>query len=234
MLSFPSSPRHPPDSTELPKRLSLDSSSSLESLASAQSVSNPLPMGYPSLPFSPPCLDNLASDAISVYSLSSVASTMSFASRSECDFLGHRPRGGASAHYSLHKHPHVSRSRSSPHGAAAAAAGGGGGGGGGGGRGEEEEYEGFSIISSEPLGSQCDSLPLPPGHGQRHLRGGRGVGGGACSAAGRGYAVSVSSRGSISTPTSPVKSSLVPSPNSPFQKVGKVSTSDTEIGRAHV
>ncbi|XP_067083884.1 tetratricopeptide repeat protein 28 [Osmerus mordax] len=215
------------DSTELPKRLSLDSSSSLESLASAQSVSNPLPMGYPSLPFSPPCLDNLASDAISVYSLSSVASTMSFASRSECDFLGHRPRGGASAHFSVHKHPHVSRSRSSPHGAAAAAAGGGGGGGSGGGRGEEEEYEGFSIISSEPLGSHCDSLPLPPGHGQRHLRGGRGVGGGACSAAGRGYAVSVSSRGSVSTPTSPVKSNLVPSPNSPFQKVGKVSSSDT-------
>ncbi|KAM3868291.1 tetratricopeptide repeat protein 28-like [Diretmus argenteus] len=206
------------DSTELPKRLSLDSSSSLESLASAQSVSNPLPMGYPSLPFSPPCLDNLASDAISVYSLSSVASSMSFASKSECDFLSHRQRGGATAHYSVHKHPHVPRSRSSPHGAAAAPAGT---------RGEEEEYEGFSIISSEPLGSHCDSLPLPPGHSQRHHRGGRGVVGGSGSGAGRGYAVSVSSRGSVSTPTSPVKTCLVPSPNSPFQKVGKVSSSDT-------
>uniref|UniRef100_A0AAZ3PME7 CHAT domain-containing protein n=1 Tax=Oncorhynchus tshawytscha TaxID=74940 RepID=A0AAZ3PME7_ONCTS len=209
------------DSTELPKRLSLDSSSSLESLASAQFVSNPLPLGYPSLPFSPPCLDSLASDAISVYSLSSVASTMSFASKSECDFLGHRQRGGATAHFSAHKHPHIPRSRSSPHGAAAAAA--------GVGRGDDEEYEGFSIISSEPLGSHCDSLPLPPGHGQRHLhRGGRGVVSSSSSGTGRGYQVSVSSRGSVSTPTSPVKTSLVPSPNPPLQKVpGKVSSSDT-------
>ncbi|XP_035496127.2 tetratricopeptide repeat protein 28-like isoform X1 [Scophthalmus maximus] len=206
------------DSTELPKRLSLDSSSSLESLASAQSVSNPLPMGYSSLPFSPHCLDNQASDAISVYSLSSVASTMSFASKSECDFLGHRHRGGVTAHYSVHKHPHVPRNRSSPHGAATAVAGA---------RGDEEEYEGFSIISSEPLGSHCDSLPLPPGHSQRHHRGGRGVVGGSGTGAGRGYTVSVSSRGSVSTPTSPVKTCLVPSPNSPFQKVGKVSSSDT-------
>ncbi|TKS78959.1 Tetratricopeptide repeat protein 28 [Collichthys lucidus] len=206
------------DSTELPKRLSLDSSSSLESLASAQSVSNPLPLGYSSLPFSPPCLDNQASDAISVYSLSSVASSMSFVSKSDCDFLGHRQRSGATAHYSIHKHPHVPRSRSSPHGAAAAVAGA---------RGDEEEYEGFSIISSEPLGSHCDSLPLPPGHSQRHHRGGRGVVGGSSTGAGRGYTVSVSSRGSVSTPTSPVKTCLVPSPNSPFQKVGKVSSSDT-------
>uniref|UniRef100_A0A3Q2VQ03 Tetratricopeptide repeat protein 28 n=1 Tax=Haplochromis burtoni TaxID=8153 RepID=A0A3Q2VQ03_HAPBU len=206
------------DSTELPKRLSLDSSSSLESLASAQSVSNPLPMGYSSLPFSPPCLDNQASDAISVYSLSSVASSMSFASKSDCDFLAHRQRGGVTAHYSVHKHPHVPRSRSSPHGAAAAVAGA---------RGDEEEYEGFSIISSEPLGSHCDSLPLPPGHSQRHHRGGRGVVGGSSTGTGRGYTVSVSSRGSVSTPTSPVKTNLVPSPNSPFQKVGKVSSSDT-------
>lgn len=205
------------DSTELPKRLSLDSSSSLESLASAQSVSNPMPMGYSSLPFSPPCLDNQASDAISVYSLSSVASSMSFVSKSDCDFLSHRQRSGATAHFSVHKHPHVPRSRSSPHGAAAAVAGA---------RGDDEEYEGFSIISSEPLGSHCDSLPLPPGHGQRHRRG-RGTVVGSSTGAGRGYTVSVSSRGSVSTPTSPVKTSLVPSPNSSFQKVGKVSSSDT-------
>lgn len=181
-------------------------------------MSNPLPLGYSSLPFSPPCLDNQASDAISVYSLSSVASSMSFVSKSDCDFLGHRQRSGATAHYSIHKHPHVPRSRSSPHGAAAAVAGA---------RGDEEEYEGFSIISSEPLGSHCDSLPLPPGHSQRHHRGGRGVVGGSSTGAGRGYTVSVSSRGSVSTPTSPVKTCLVPSPNSPFQKVGKVSSSDT-------
>lgn len=205
------------DSTELPKRLSLDSSSSLESLASAQSVSNPLPLGFSSLPFSPPCLDNQASDAISVYSLSSVASSMSFVSKSDCDFLSHRQRSGATAHYSIHKHSHVPRSRSSPHGAAAAATGT---------RGEDEEYEGFSIISSEPLGSHCDSLPLPPGHSQRH-RTGRGMGGGSNTGSGRGYSVSVSSRGSVSTPTSPVKAPLVPSPNSSFHNVGKVSSADT-------
>lgn len=207
----------PPDSTELPKRLSLDSSSSLESLASAQSVSNPLPMGFSSLPFSPPCLDNQASDAISVYSLSSVASSMSFVSKSDCDFLSHRQRGGATAHYTVHKHTHVPRSRSSPHGAAAAVTGT---------RGDDEEYEGFSIISSEPLGSHCDSLPLPPGHSQRH-RTGRGMAGGSSTGSGRGYSVSVSTRGSVSTPTSPVKASLVPSPNSSFQNVGKVSSADT-------
>ncbi|XP_036385716.1 tetratricopeptide repeat protein 28 [Megalops cyprinoides] len=202
------------DSTELPKRLSLDSSSSLESLASAQSVSNQLPLGYPNPPFSPPCPDSLASDAISVYSLSSIASSMSFVSKSEsaCEFLSQRRqqdldrhRGGAGL-FSPNKHPGVPRSRSSPHGAA-------------GGR-DEEEYEGFSIISSEPLGGHCDTLPLPAGHRQHRGRGG-GPGGG------RGHAVSVSSRGSVSTPTSPIKAGLVPSPNSPFQKVGKVSSSDT-------
>ncbi|KAI1901154.1 hypothetical protein AGOR_G00057270 [Albula goreensis] len=217
------------DSTELPKRLSLDSSSSLESLASAQSVSNPLPLGYPNPPFSPPCPDSLASDAISVYSLSSVASSMSFVSKSEstCDFLTQRQRqqelerqrGGAGL-FSSHKHHGPPRGRSSPHGPA-----GGAGMGAGAGR-EEEEYEGFSIISSEPLGGSgaghCDSLPLPPGHGQRrgHHHG-----------RGRGCGVSVSTRGSVSTPTSPLKSTgLVPSPNSPFQKVekkGKLSSSDT-------
>ncbi|KAL2079565.1 hypothetical protein ACEWY4_025309 [Coilia grayii] len=212
------------DSTELPKRLSLDSSSSLESLASAQSVSNPLPLGYPTLPFSPTCPDSMASDAISVYSLSSIASSMSFASKSESDFLSQRGRGGGmGGPLSAHKHPHgVSRSRSSPQGTVV--------GSGAGGRGDDEEYEGFSIISSEPLGSHCDSLPLPPGHGQRHrmLRGrGSGVGSGSGALPGPGYSASVSSKGSVSTPTSPLKASLVPSPNSPFQKVAKVNNSDT-------
>ncbi|XP_051973270.1 tetratricopeptide repeat protein 28 isoform X3 [Xyrauchen texanus] len=202
------------DSTELPKRLSLDSSSSLESLASAQSVSHPLPMGYPNPPFSPPCLDSLASDAISVYSLSSIASSMSFLTRPEgaSEFISQRSRqqelerhrGGAGL-FASHRHMSVPRSRSSPHGAV--------------GGHEDEEYEGYSIISSEPLGGHCDTLPRPANH--RHHRGA------ARGGAGSGYAVSVSSRGSVSTPTSPVKTTLVPSPNSPFQKVGKVSSSDT-------
>uniref|UniRef100_A0A8C1TDR2 Tetratricopeptide repeat domain 28 n=1 Tax=Cyprinus carpio TaxID=7962 RepID=A0A8C1TDR2_CYPCA len=202
------------DSTELPKRLSLDSSSSLESLASAQSVSHQLPMGYPNPPFSPPCPDSLASDAISVYSLSSIASSMSFLSRPEgaSDFISQRSRqqelerhrGGAGL-FASHRHTSVPRSRSSPHGAV--------------GGHDDEEYEGYSIISSEPLGSQCDTLPRPTNH-RNHRGAARG-------GTGRGYAVSVSSRGSVSTPTSPVKATLVPSPNSPFQKVGKVSSSDT-------
>ncbi|XP_017549177.1 tetratricopeptide repeat protein 28 isoform X1 [Pygocentrus nattereri] len=195
------------DSTELPKRLSLDSSSSLESLASAQSVSHQLPLGYPNPPFSPPCPDSLASDAISVYSLSSIASSMSFLSRPEgtTDITGQqleRHRGL----FAPQRHAAVPRSRSSPHGAAASGQ-------------DDEEYEGYSIISSEPLGSHCDTLPRPAG--ARHHRGATRGG------AGRGYGASVSSRGSVSTPTSPVKASLVPSPNSPFQKVGKVSSSDT-------
>ncbi|XP_026076087.1 tetratricopeptide repeat protein 28-like isoform X2 [Carassius auratus] len=202
------------DSTELPKRLSLDSSSSLESLASAQSVSHQLPMGYPNPPFSPPCPDSLASDAISVYSLSSIASSMSFLSRPEgaSDFISQRSRqqelerhrGGAGL-FASHRHTSVPRSRSSPHGAV--------------GGHDDEEYEGYSIISSEPLGGQCDTLPRPTNH-RNHRGAARG-------GTGRGYAVSVSSRGSVSTPTSPVKATLVPSPNSPFQKVGKVSSSDT-------
>uniref|UniRef100_A0A8B9GZS1 Tetratricopeptide repeat protein 28 n=1 Tax=Astyanax mexicanus TaxID=7994 RepID=A0A8B9GZS1_ASTMX len=196
------------DSTELPKRLSLDSSSSLESLASAQSVSHQLPLGYPNPPFSPPCPDSLASDAISVYSLSSIASSMSFLSRPDgaLDLTGQqldRHRGLLAPQ----RHAAVPRSRSSPHSAAAGTGH------------DDEEYEGYSIISSEPLGTHCDTLPRPAG--ARHHRGATRGG------VGRGYGASVSSRGSVSTPTSPVKASLIPSPNSPFQKVGKVSSSDT-------
>uniref|UniRef100_W5MM59 Tetratricopeptide repeat protein 28 n=1 Tax=Lepisosteus oculatus TaxID=7918 RepID=W5MM59_LEPOC len=196
------------DSTELPKRLSLDSSSSLESLASAQSVSNPLPLGYPNPPFSPPCPDSLASDAISVYSLSSIASSMSFVSKSEStsDYMSHRARQDLERHRGLYPHKaSVPRSRSSPHGGVSAGK-------------DDEEYEGFSIISSEPLAGNSDSLPLPPGH--KPMRGGV-RNSEAC------YGASVSSRGSISTPTSPIKMTLIPSPNSPFQKVSKVTSSDT-------
>ncbi len=171
-------------------------------------------MGYPNPPFSPPCPDSLASDAISVYSLSSIASSMSFLSRPEgtSDFISQRSRqqelerhrGGAGL-FASHRHTAVPRSRSSPHGAV--------------GGHDDEEYEGYSIISNEPLSSQCDTLPRPANH-RNHRGAARG-------GTGRGYAVSVSSRGSVSTPTSPVKATLVPSPNSPFQKVGKVSSSDT-------
>ncbi|XP_018608454.1 tetratricopeptide repeat protein 28-like isoform X3 [Scleropages formosus] len=209
------------DSTELPKRLSLDSSSSLESLASAQSMSNPLVLGYPNPPFSPPYPDSLASDVISVYSLSSVASSLSFVSKSESasDFLAQRSRQqelerhrGGTGLFS-HRHAGMLCGHSSSHRVVA------------GGSREEEEYEGFSIISSEPLGSHCDSLPLPSGHGQRRLQRGHD---GPSAGEGRGYGVSVSSRGSVSTPTSPVKAGLAPSPNNCFfQKVGKVSSSDT-------
>ncbi len=82
------------DSTELPKRLSLDSSSSLESLASSTVCVPPAPMGYPNPPSPLHVPDSLASDAISVYSLSSIASSMSFLSRPEgtSDFISQRSR----------------------------------------------------------------------------------------------------------------------------------------------
>lgn len=198
----------PPDSTELPKRLSMDSSSSLESLSSSQSASQPhsLPLSfgcYPPQPsFLPPaCPDNLSCDAISVYSLSSLASSLSFLSRPEpagSDIISQRPhqqeperpRGGGGL-YASHRH-----SGGLPRGRPSDPGGGGGGGGG------EEEYEGYSIISSEPLGRgrrECDTLPLPGGH--RSARGGARRG----SAGGHGCPLTISSKGSISTPTSPIK-----------------------------
>ncbi|XP_045544954.1 tetratricopeptide repeat protein 28 isoform X2 [Salmo salar] len=187
------------DSTELPRRLSLDSSSSLESLSSSQCAS--LPLNLPQPPFSPTLggPDSLSCDAISLYSLSSLASSLSFLSRPEpagSDGISQRSRqqelerhrGGVS-----HRHTGgVSRNRLTNHRGV------------GGGTEGEDKYEGFSIISSEPLGGgggggrECDTLPLPGGH--RHIRGaGRG------GAAGRGYPVSISSKGSVSTPTSPLK-----------------------------
>ncbi|XP_008421528.1 tetratricopeptide repeat protein 28 isoform X3 [Poecilia reticulata] len=190
------------DSTELPKRLSMDSSSSLESLSSSQSASQPqsLPLSlscYPPQPsFLPPgCSDNLSCDAISVYSLSSLASSLSFLSRPEpagSDIISHRSHqqepekqgGGTGLYYSSQR---LARGRLANHGGASAG-------------GEDEEYEGFSIISSEPLGRagrECDTLPLPAGH--RQGRGGSGRGSAV------GQTLIVSSKGSISTPTSPLK-----------------------------
>lgn len=189
------------DSTELPKRLSLDSSSSLESLASAQSVSNALPVGYQQPPFSPTGVDSMASDAISVYSLSSIASSMSFVSKPEAGSEGGGPRP-------KNAHPQRStlpRGQLSPQSRPA-------------GHRDEEEYEGFSIISTEPLAyheNRKGQGRFSPDH--RVPRGGPPG----------GVKVSVSSKGSVSTPSSPVKMTLIPSPNSPFQKVGKLASSDT-------
>ncbi|XP_040859542.1 tetratricopeptide repeat protein 28 [Ochotona curzoniae] len=185
------------DSTELPKRLSLDSSSSLESLASAQSVSNALPAGFQHPPFSPTGVDSVASDAISVYSLSSIASSMSFVSKPEVGLEGGGPR--ARQDYERAKNTAPQRATLPTQSRPA-------------GHREEEEYEGFSIISTEPLAypesrkSRFSPDPKVPRGGPK---------------------ASVSSRGSVSTPNSPVKMTLIPSPNSPFQKVGKLASSDT-------
>lgn len=198
----------------------MDSSSSLESLSSSQSTSQPhsLPLSfgcYPPQPsFLPPvCPDNLSCDAISVYSLSSLASSLSFLSRPEpagSDIISQRshqqdldgPRSGGAPYGS---HRGLLRGRLTNHRGAL------------GGEGEEEEYEGYSIISSEPLGQgrrECDTLPLPVGHRQGKGSAGRG------SAGVHGYPVTTSSKGSVSTPTSPIKAPLLPLkvPSSPKPK----------------
>uniref|UniRef100_A0A8D0GU31 Tetratricopeptide repeat protein 28 n=1 Tax=Sphenodon punctatus TaxID=8508 RepID=A0A8D0GU31_SPHPU len=190
------------DSTELPKRLSLDSSSSLESLASAQSISNPMSLGYQNPPFSPPCPDNLASDAVSVYSLSSIASSMSFVSKPESTSEGAGPRGRQDSERPKNVYPPRAsgpRSQLSPQASAAAS------------REEEEEYEGFSIISNEPLATYQENrkMRFSPDHKP-------------CKAIKTGGV-----KASVSSPNSPVKMTLIPSPNSPFQKVGKLVSSDT-------
>ncbi|XP_056385526.1 tetratricopeptide repeat protein 28 isoform X3 [Hyla sarda] len=188
------------DSTELPKRLSLDSSSSLESLASAQSVSNPIPPGYLGHPFSPTCPDSMASDAISVYSLSSIASSMSFVSRPDCLVEGeHKMRQDHDRPKNIYSLRSSTRGQSSPQTQMSLS------------KEEQEEYDGFSIISNEPLLSYTENLDpsLRKDNVQETIK------------------VSVNSKGSISTPSSPVKLALIPSPNSPFQKVGKLVSSDT-------
>uniref|UniRef100_A0AAZ3R4T9 CHAT domain-containing protein n=1 Tax=Oncorhynchus tshawytscha TaxID=74940 RepID=A0AAZ3R4T9_ONCTS len=213
------------DSTELPRRLSLDSSSSLESLSSSQCAS--VPLNLPQPPFSPPLggPDSLSCDAISLYSLSSLASSLSFLSRPEpagSDGISQRSRqqelerhrGGVSQRHT----GDVSRNRLTNHRGV------------GGGTEGEDKYEGFSIISSEPLGGggrECDTLPFPGGH--RHIRGAWRGG-----AAGRGYPVSISSKGSVSTPTSPLKVlppplAIPPSPNTHVKSQGSQSLSEGQV-----
>ncbi|XP_023816436.1 tetratricopeptide repeat protein 28 isoform X2 [Oryzias latipes] len=212
------------DSTELPKRLSMDSSSSLESLSSSQSTSQPqslpplLSCDPPQPPFVPP--DSLSSDAISVYSLSSLASSLSFLSRPEpagSDIISQNPHqqdqdrhcGGACP--PLH-HGGSLRGRLSSQGG-------------------EDEYEGFSIICSEPLRRGGRDIHTPTA-GQHHGRGGVGRSAG-------GRPLTISSKGSISTPTSPLKSTpmSLTAPNSPpIQEVsppqqsgkGKASSSESD------
>lgn len=209
------------DSTELPKRMSMDSSSSLESLSSSQSASQTqsLPIsfgGYPPQPsFLPPvCPDNLSCDAISVYSLSSLTSSLSFLSRPEpagSDIISQRShhqeperrRIGGGLYGSHRLTAGQSRRLTNHRGGLAGEA-------------EDDEYEGFSIISSEPLGGrECDTLPLPAGH--RQGRGGAGRG----SIGGHGYPVTVSSKGSVSTPTSPIKAPPPPPPTVPTSRKSK-------------
>lgn len=145
----------------------------------------------------------MASDAISVYSLSSIASSMSFVSRPECASDGGGPRGRQDFDKPKNTYPQratLPRSQLSPQARPAGSK-------------DEEEYEGFSIVSTEPLAA------YPEGREARFSPDPK--------QAAAGAKVSVSSKGSVSTPNSPVKMTLIPSPNSPFQKVGKLASSDT-------
>ncbi|XP_026541316.1 tetratricopeptide repeat protein 28 isoform X2 [Notechis scutatus] len=190
------------DSTELPKRLSLDSSSSLESLASAQSISNPGPLPGHNPPFSPTGPDSLASDAISVYSLSSIASSISFVSKPEATSEVGGSRGHQDSERSKAIYPQRATFLQSNFSTQAKA----------GPSKDEEEYEGFSIVSNEPLAVYQES----PGmfSTDQSLSQAEEV------------RDSVNLKHSISSPNSPGKMMLIPSPNSPFQKVGKRTGSD--------
>ena len=142
-----------------------------------------------------------------MYSLSSIASSMSFVSKPEAGSEGGGPRGRQDYDRSKNAYPQRStlpRGQLSPQTRPA------------GGK-DEEEYERFSIISTEPLAAYPENrkLRFSPDHKQSRV----GTAG--------GVKVSVSSKGSVSTPNSPVKMTLIPSPNSPFQKVGKLASSDT-------
>lgn len=221
------------DSTELPKRLSMDSSSSLESLSSSQSTSQPhsLPVSWgcnPHSTFLPPvCPDSLSFDAISVYSLSSLASSLSFLSRPEpagsdvSSQRSHPPDKGSCLYSSPRHAAALSRGRLTSHCGVVLG-------------GQDEEYQGYSIISSEPLGqngSDCDTQPLHAGHRRGRVSAARGV------TSAHGYPITVSSKGSMSSPTSPIKAQALslkvtsPDPgqnNLSAQKNGKGKASSSE------
>lgn len=142
-----------------------------------------------------------------MYSLSSIASSMSFVSKPEAGSEAGGSRGRQDYERSKNAYPQrcaLPRGQLSPQTRPA------------GGK-DEDEYEGFSIISTEPLAAYQENRPtrLSPDHKQPRA------------GPAAGMKVSVSSKGSVSTPNSPVKVTLIPSPNSPFQKVGKLASSDT-------
>lgn len=77
---------------------------------------------------------------------------------------------------------------------------------------DEEDYEGFSIVSNEPLAGYQESPGIfSTDHSLPQIREVRS---------------SVNFKHSLSSPNSPGKMALIPSPNSPFQKVGKRAGSD--------
>lgn len=146
--------------------------------------------------------DSLASDAISVYSLSSIASSISFVSKPE----GTSEVGGSRGHQDTEKpkaiYPQrvsLPQSNFSTQARAGPSK-------------DEEEYEGFSIVSNEPLAVYQESPGMfSTDHSLSQTGEVRG---------------SVNFKHSISSPNSPGKMTLIPSPNSPFQKVGKRTGSD--------
>lgn len=142
-----------------------------------------------------------------MYSLSSIASSVSFASRPEGLSEASGSRGRQDHERAKNPGPQRAPGQLCPQGSGAPGK-------------EEEEYEGFSIISTEPLAPPAPEPPRtrfsPDLRASRTARAGGRVKGG-----------SVSSKGSVSSPNSPLKMTLVPSPNSPFQKVGKRAGSDT-------
>ncbi|XP_051906466.1 tetratricopeptide repeat protein 28 [Hippocampus zosterae] len=146
------------DATDLPKRVSMYSSSSLESLSSS-----PLAPQHPSFPASPPrpsvppaiCPDALSSDAISVYSLSSLTSSFSFLSRPEP--AGSDVDSRCTQPQEVMMTPGRSRRVTNQ------------------GKGEagDEDYQGYAIISSEPLKPEHRDTPSA---GHSHTRGATGRG----------------------------------------------------------
>ncbi|XP_061657378.1 tetratricopeptide repeat protein 28 isoform X3 [Syngnathoides biaculeatus] len=140
------------DSTDLPDLLGLHGTSSLGSIPSSPLGSQPPTFATsPPRPSSPTAVrrDALSSDAISVYSLSSLTSSLGFLSRPEpagSDVVSQCPRSREGA-----ETPRRSRRTTD----------------------RDEDYRGYAIISSEPLG-RGDSDTPPAGHLRTRDGGGSG------------------------------------------------------------
>ncbi|XP_077353544.1 tetratricopeptide repeat protein 28 isoform X2 [Festucalex cinctus] len=139
------------DSTDLPKCVRTYScSSSLESLSSSPSA----PSRHPSFLASPPRPaafppDALSGDAVSVYSLSSLASSLGFLPRPE-------PAGSDVVSQCSQRHEGAETPRRSRRMANQSK-----------GEAGDEDYQGYAIISSEPLRPEDrDSPPAGPHHGR--------------------------------------------------------------------